>query len=207
VIQDLLLRWIVTALSAFTAAQCVYGLAVNGRSSAAIVGHSLHVAMAVAMAAMAWPSGAGLPTTGPLVFFLMATAWFVAMARTNSRHRWANAYHAATMLAMAWMYAAMGGGPPSASSSVASADGHHGSSSMPGMDMSAADTTGMPGTSPLTAGLNWLFTIGFTIAGAWWLSRLFVRRRSEPAPPRARIGLAAQGTMATGMAITFATML
>ncbi len=108
-IQDLLLRWIVTALFVISAAECGFAIAADRRSLTHVVGHSLHFVMAVAMAVMAWPRGAALPTTGPMVFFLAATVWFVVVALAESGHRVSNAYHASMMLAMAWMYAVMSG--------------------------------------------------------------------------------------------------
>ena len=126
-IQDLLLRWIVTTLFVISATECVYGIAAGRRSWTGLVGNSLHALMAIAMAVMAWPRGADLPATGPLLFFLLAAAWFIALTLGRPGHRRANAYHAGMMLAMAWMYAVMNGGLLPASSDVASAGAHHGS--------------------------------------------------------------------------------
>jgi hypothetical protein len=209
VIQDLFLRWIVTTFFAISATECVCCIAAKRRSWTSFVGNSLHTLMAIAMAVMAWPRGADLPPTGPLVFFLLATVWFIAVTLGLPGHRRANAYHAVMMLAMAWMYAVMSGGLLPASSDVASAGaGGHGSSSMPGMNMptmdAAPDATGAP---PFVTGLNWLFTIGFAVAGAWWLSWLVARRRTKPFPSgRVQVGIAAQMMMAAGMAIMFAVM-
>lgn len=208
-IQDLLLRWIVTTLFVISATECVYGIAAGRRSWTGLVGNSLHALMAIAMAVMAWPRGADLPATGPLLFFLLAAAWFIALTLGRPGHRRANAYHAGMMLAMAWMYAVMNGGLLPASSDVASAGAHHGSVSMPGMNMPA--TVAAPvatGTPPVLTGLNWFFTIAFAVAGAWWLLWLFVRRGTEPFPSsRVQFGIAAQVMMAAGMAIMFAVML
>jgi hypothetical protein len=144
-----------------------------------------------------------------LLFFLLATVWFTAFTLGPTGHRRANVYHCVMMLAMAWMYAVMSGGLLPASSDVTSAGaGGHGSSSMPGMNMptmdAAPDATGAP---PFVTGLNWLFTIGFAVAGAWWLSWLVARRRTKPFPSgRVQLGIAAQMMMAAGMAIMFAVM-
>jgi hypothetical protein len=165
--------------------------------------------MVIAMAVMAWPRGADLPATGPLLFFLLAAAWFIALTLGRPGHRRANAYHAGMMLAMAWMYAVMNGGLLRASSDVASAGAHHGSVSMPGMNMPV--TVAAPvatGTPPVLTGLNWFFTIAFAVAGACWLLWLFVRRGTEPFPSsRVQFGIAAQVMMAAGMTIMFAVML
>jgi len=49
-------------------------------------GSLLHLIMSVAMVVMAWPWGATLPTIGPLVFFLLATVWFVVLGFTDVGH-------------------------------------------------------------------------------------------------------------------------
>jgi hypothetical protein len=184
VIQDLFLRWIVTTLFVISAAECVHGIFSGRLSWTVVVGKSLHALMAIAMAVMAWPSGADLPTTGPLLFFLSATVWFVVITLGHPKHRHANLYHAMMMLAMAWMYTTMSGMPA----------------------MTAAH--GAIGTPSFITGLNWLFTIGFAVAGGWWLWWLFVRRRSKPVPSGgAQVGIAAQAVMAAGTAIMFAVML
>jgi hypothetical protein len=209
VIQDLLLRWIVTTLFVISATECVYGIAAGRRSWTGFVGNSLDALMAIAMAVMAWPRGADLPATGPLLFFLLAAVWFIALTLCRPGHRRANVYHAVMMAAMAWMYAVMSGGLLPAWSDAASAGAHHGSVSMPGMNMPV--TVAAPvatGTPPVLTGLNWFFTIAFAVAGAWWLLWLFVRRGTEPFPSsRVQFGIAAQVMMAAGMAIMFAVML
>lgn len=214
-IHDLFLRWIVTALFVLSAAECLYAIATGRRVWTHIVGHSLHFVMAVAMAVMAWPRGAALPTTGPMIFFLLATVWFVIVTLVQTGHRGINAYHAAMMLAMAWMYAVMGGSlipqPSEGTGGGGAPIGHHGSSaaSMPGMDMPAASgATEIIGDPPFIAGLNWLCTVGFILAAGWWLYRYFVERKAEPTQPSHRfLGTAAQAMMAAGMAIMFAVML
>jgi hypothetical protein len=211
-IHDLFLRWIVTTLFVISAVECVYGIAANRLSRTGVIGNSLHTLMAIAMAVMAWPRGADLPATGPLLFFLLATVWFISVALGRPAHRRANLYHAMMMLAMAWMYAAMSGGlllPAPIDVATAGAGGHHSPSSMPGMTMSAVDAVhDATGTPPFITGLNWLFTIGFAIAGAWWLWWLFVRRRTKPFPSGCvQAGIAARAIMAAGMAIMFAVML
>jgi hypothetical protein len=209
VIQDLFLRWTVTSLFVISATDCLYAIAASRHSWTGFVGNSLHALMAIAMAVMAWPHGAGLPATGPSSFFLLATVWFIALTLGRPGHRRANVYHAVMMLAMAWMYAVMSGGLLPASSDVASAGGHHGSSSVPAMNMPVTDAApDATGTPPVITGLNWFFTIGFAVAGVCWLSWLFVRRGTEPFPSsRVQFGIAAQAMMAAGMAIMFAVML
>lgn len=212
-IQDLVLRWIVTALFVLSAAESLYAIATGRRVWTHIIGHLLHFVMAVAMVVMAWPWGAGLPTAGPMMFFLLATLWFAIVTLTQSGHRGINAYHAAMMLAMAWMYAVMSGGllpTPAGGAGGGAPAGHHGSSSsnMPGMDMPdmpAADQSAAP---PFITGLNGLCVIGFTIAAGWWLYRCFVARKAEPTQPSHRfLGTVSQAMMAAGMAVMFGVML
>jgi hypothetical protein len=209
-IQDLWPRWIVTALFVIGAAECGFAIAADRRSWTHVVGHSLHFVMAVAMAVMAWPRGAALPTTGPMVFFLAATVWFVVVALAESGHRASNAYHASMMLAMAWMYAVMSGGllPTPTEGTGGSTDHMASTASMPGMDMPAtaisADTVQNP---PFISGLNWLCTAGFAIAAVWWVYLYVARRRAEPASANRFFGIACQAMMAAGMAIMFGVML
>jgi Domain of unknown function (DUF5134) len=213
-IHDLLLRWIVTALFVLSAAEYIYAITTGRRVCTHVVTQLLHFVMAVAMAVMAWPRGATLPTTGPIAFFLLATVWFVIVMFVQAAHRGINAYHASMMLAMAWMYAVMSGGllpTPADGAGGGASVGHHGSSSasMPGMnmpDMSAPTQTGEP---LFIIGLNWLCTIGFAVATVWWLYRYyFVARKASPTQPSHRfLGTIAQAMMAAGMAIMFGVML
>jgi hypothetical protein len=211
VIEGLALRWLVTALFTLSAAECLFALATGRRTGKSVAGHLLHFVMAVAMAVMAWPGGAELPTTGPAVFFLLATGWFVVVALTDagSGHRVVNGYHALMMLAMSWMYAVMNGHLLPGQDSVQRhhiADGPQ--MSMPGMEMAgthvSSHSAGHPGW---IAAINWLWTVGFAVAAVWWLYRYFVERRARPAERRRLLGIACQAMMAAGMAIMFGVML
>ncbi|WIX79260.1 DUF5134 domain-containing protein [Amycolatopsis carbonis] len=212
-IQDLVVRWVVTALFALCATERVHGIAVGRLPWRGVVVHSLHALMALAMALMAWPRGADLPTTGPLVLFLLAAVWFTAVAARTAEHRRSSSYHALMMLAMAWMYALMTDGLLPAPVSVTGAGSDHGSSMpamhMPGMPMSVVSVVEAPaGTPPLVTMLNWVLTIGSAVAGAWWLSELLARRRTKPpASGRAQLTIATQALMAAGMATMFAAMM
>jgi hypothetical protein len=212
-IQDLTLRWVVTALFAFSAAECGWRIISGRRSGSSVVGHSLHAIMAVAMAVMAWPRGAALPTTAPMVFFALAALWFTVVAAREAAHRGANIYHALMMLAMSWMYAAMGGLPLRRAAQPAE---------MAGMDMGAAGAGhgGHAGHSghggggghsdlPAWAGtLNWICAIGFAAAFVYWLYRFVAARVGGPAQSVGHhVGILCQAAMAAGMAIMFAVML
>ncbi len=146
---------------------------------------------------MAWPWGAALPTIEPMVFFLLATGWFAVRTVATVEHRGVNAYHAAMMAAMAWMYAVMSGTlvpqPVDGVSTGAGHGGHHGGHSMPGMG--ASDIS----APPFIDGLNWLCTAGFAVATVWWLYLYFTTSRF--------FGTACQAMMSAGMSIMFAVML
>ncbi|MGD9618662.1 MAG: DUF5134 domain-containing protein [Mycolicibacterium sp.] len=206
-IQDLFLRWIVTALFVLSAAECVYVMAAGRRSWTLVIGRLLHVVMAIAMTVMAWPSGAELPATGPMIFFLLATAWFAVGALAQQGHRAMNAYHAAMMLAMAWMYAVMGGHllpEPTHGGGLGGHGGHAGHHASAAGGDAAAITALEP---PLVVGLNWLFAVGFAIAALCWLFRISQRRRADSTVPAHRfVGMLCQAMMAAGMAIMFAVM-
>jgi hypothetical protein len=201
-IDDLFLRWVVIALFVLSAAECAYAITTGRRQWTHTIGHLLHFVMAVAMAVMAWPRGAALPTTGPMMFFLLATIWFVVIALIQSGHRTINAYHASMMLAMVWMYAVMSGDlVPAPSEGAGHGGGHagHHASSMPG-----ASGMSDPADPPFITGLNWVCAAGFALATVWWLYRCFVER--EESSHRV-LGITAQAMMAAGMAITFGVML
>lgn len=213
-IDDLALRWIVTIL--FAASIAGYGciLAAQQDRWVCTVNHLLHLAMSVAMIVMAWPAGMGVPTVGPMVFFLLAGLWFVlAPGRVFSgiADRLINSYHAVKMTAMAWMYAVMSGSLPGQNCHP-SRHAMHGSPGMPmaGMDMSGPET-------PWTAtGPGWITTVnaiaaaGFAVAALYWLSRSFAARTTDPAHHTAHLtylGTLCQSFMAAGAAIMFAVML
>ncbi len=211
-IHDLWLRWVVTGLSVLTAAEWINVIVTRRRSWILVVSYGLHLVMAIAMAVMVWPWGAQLPTTGPAIFFLLASVWFVTLAiiwaRTNS-HRALRAYHGLMMLAMAWMYAVMNGHIlPGQSGS-----GQHTetpSTSMPGMDMGPTDMNmtesgGSPGW--ITAG-NWFWFAGFAVA-AVVCAYIAVAKRRKSAKIRwpGLLYRTSQAMMATAMAITFSCML
>ena len=217
-IHDPTLRWIVTALFVFSAGVCIAAIFRNRHSAANLISHSLHALMAIAMAVMAWPRGAELPTRAPMVFFLAAAIWFAVVTARTSGHRIANSYHTLMMLAMAWMYAAMGGLPlrshkEPAATEMAGMD----MAGMPGMDGSAGhgghgghsaaiQSTAEP--ADWIGVLNWLFTIGFAAAAVFWLYRFVTDRvQGSRDESHSSAGILCQLAMAAGMAIMFGVML
>ena len=212
-IQDMTLRWVVTLLFVFSAAVCVQAIVANRHSVSNLISHSLHAIMAVAMAVMAWPRGAELPTRAPMIFFAAAAVWFAVITVRTGGHRVANVYHALMMLAMAWMYAAMGGLPlhSEAEPMAATMPGMDGSAGHAGHGGHAGHSAGMHGgAEPLTwvHGLNLLCTIGFAVATAFWLYRLVTARLQPSADGSDQtIGILCQLAMAAGMGIMFSVML
>src|SRR5258705_9589734 len=111
-INDLLLRWVVTALSALSGVESALAIVTDRRAWTLVVRDGLRLVMAIAMAVMAWPVGTRLAETGPAVFFLLAAVWFATAAVVTGRtiaQRSVWGYHAVTMVAMAWMLAVMNG--------------------------------------------------------------------------------------------------
>lgn len=210
-IQDLALRWIVTLSFLFSAGVCVRAIAVNRHSGANTVSHSLHAIMAVAMAVMAWPRGAELPTRAPMIFFLAAALWFAVITARSADHRPANVYHTFMMLAMAWMYAAMGGlpvrrnGQPEPDAMAGMASGHASHAGHAGHTAAGSVTTA--GVSVYEV-LNWLCTIAFCVAAVFWLYR-FITDRLQPSDRSLHhsVGILCQLAMAAGMAVMFGVML
>lgn len=220
-ISDLALRWLVTLLFLFSAGVCISAIATNRHSRENLISHSLHAIMALAMAVMAWPRGAELPTRAPMIFFLIAAVWFAVLILRTAGHRPANTYHSLMMLAMSWMYAAMGGLPLRREETNASADmAGMDMAGMPGMDGSSghAGHAGHGGASAAMSSaaepagwvgsLNWLCAIGFAAAAVYWFFR-FITARVQPGADDApsSVGILCQLAMAAGMAIMFGVML
>ncbi|MDP7737688.1 DUF5134 domain-containing protein [Mycobacterium paragordonae] len=208
-IDDLPLRWVVTGLFLFSAVG--FALVADRRSWTSVISHGLHVTMAVAMAAMAWPEALGLPPTPAEAFFLAAALWFLFAAVLAARvigARLALGYHALKMVAMAWMYAAMGGHltpehPPMASMpSMPDMPDMPAMASMPEMEAAPAHTSHGWVTT-----VNWIWAAVFVLAAFAW-SYLFItlRRRRGTRVWRARLANVVQATTAGGMAIMFCIM-
>lgn len=212
-IQDLTLRWFVTALFVFSAGVCIAAIVRNRHRPEALVSHGLHAIMALAMAVMGWPRGAELPSRAPMVFFAAAAVWFAVVAVRGAGHRVANGYHTLMMLAMAWMYAAMGGLPlprkSPAATEMAGMDmaGHGGHAGHGAHGGHAAATAPGGGPADWVGALNWVCTLGFAAATVYWLYR-FVTARVQPAQGGpSSVGILCQLAMAAGMAIMFGVML
>lgn len=214
VIDDLALRWTVTILFAASIAGYLYILGAQDDRWICTIEHLVHLAMSAAMIVMAWPVAMNLPKTEPMVFFLLAAAWFmVVTARISSSitGRLTNGYYGLTMAAAAWMYAIMGGGllsRTSHSADCALADSPD--MQMPGMDTSAPQMSTSATEPEWITTLNWIATAGFAIAALSWLYRYVAHHTTTAVPATgylSHLGALCQALMADGMAIMFSAML
>jgi hypothetical protein len=218
-INDPIVRWIVTLLFVFSAGVCISAIVRNRRSTPTVITNSLHAVMAIAMAVMAWPRGADIAPRGPMLFFLAAAGWFAVVPAKADGHQVRNTYHAVMMIAMAWMYAAMGGLHLRSNADPAS-------TAMPEMDMAGMSTamdggashaghTGhmvaaYSGAGPVTwlGSLNWLCAIGFAGAAVFWLYRFIATRmQASGDESHSSFGTLCQFAMAAGTAVMFGVML
>lgn len=197
-IADPLLRWVATLLFALSGIEYTFALCTQRRPWHWAVSNALHVAMAIAMVAMAWPWGVRLPTTGPALFFVLGSGWFATMA-VVSAHTFAQravcVYHFLMMLAMAWMYAVMNGHMLPGGSGIRHPMGS-------GMPMTGGGSPGWINT------VNWLWFTGCAAAAAFW-AYTSARDRSRGwsgwwhnAPAHA-----GRAAMAAGMAMMFVALL
>jgi hypothetical protein len=212
-VDDLATRLVITAVFCVSIAECLYVLVAQHGSRRSTLNNLLHVTMSVAMIVMAWSAGTQLPTTAPMVFFLLAAIWFVAVAVTGAsciRQRLTSGYHAVMMTAMAWMFAAIHSGPLASSDHSHHHDVHASDMHTPsGIDASSMELSSKVNETAWITTINWIATLGFAIAAMYWLSRFFVERRTSPVSHDAllaRTGLLGQASMAAGTAIMFGAM-
>jgi hypothetical protein len=206
---------VITAAFSVSIAECLYVLVAQHGPWRRTLDNLLHIVMSVAMIVMAWSAGTPLLTTASIVFFLLAAIWLVAAAVTgesSARQRATNGYHAVMMTAMVWMIAVIHGG----ASAGHSGPSHHHDVQASDMHMSSAiDASSMelsPKTNELawTTGINWIATLGFALAGLYWLRGYLIARRTTPTSRKAllvRRELLCQASMAAGAAIMFGATL
>jgi hypothetical protein len=187
-----------------------------------VLSEGLHALMGVAMIAMLWSWGSGVPIMAYVLIFTAASLWFVAEAvfpaRSPTTDRTGPAlcagpagsawYHALMMSSMVWMAvllsavsaAATGGGAPD------------GMSAMPGMDMGMA--MAQPSASvpvspmPLWSRVPCLaLAIVFCAAALLLVGRglrpVFSRHRTSATPPAVQL---IGGLMAAAMTASFVEM-
>jgi len=201
-IHDIVLRWVVTGLSALSAAAWGFAILNRHRGWTEVVRFGLHFVMAIAMAVMVWPWGAQLPATGPAVFFSLATVWFVISALVPAETvplRTAYGYHALMMLAMAWMYTFIHGLLLPGHSSM-----HHHAD----MDMAGKEAQASAEPPGWVTAINWCWFIGFVVAAIFWTSGLGIKRADGSTHGWWRsLDVPAQTTMAAAMSIMFGATL
>lgn len=146
----------------------------------------LHLIAGLVMLAMLWTWYFSIPSVVWIVFFTGAAAWYAYRllfhgpgpeATTHHTSRRAVAYHAAMMLAMAWMVVAMTPNAPLVD--VEAASGAHTDheppmGGMPGMD--AGSTThhsmdSMTGGQAWALPITWVLGIGLALAAGWFCLR------------------------------------
>ncbi len=178
-----MLRWIVTALFGVSIATYVYLLVAQRDRSTSTVNHVIHLAMAAAMILMAWRIGMGVPAIGPMIFFVLAGAWFVRGAGQTSSAvnvRLTNSYYAVMTAAMVWMYAVMSG-------AVGGQTTHLPSDSlamnMPGMEMPGHEMSRAPAGPGWITTVDWIAALGFAVVALYWSCRYVARRQSTRLEP------------------------
>jgi hypothetical protein len=201
-IHDIVLRWIITGLSALSAAAWGFAIVSRHRMWTEVVRCGLHFVMAIAMAVMVWPWGAQLPATGPAVFFSLAAVWFVTLALVPVETvplRTVYGYHALMMLAMAWMYTFIHGLLLPGNSSM-----HHDTD----MDMAGKVVQTSAESPGWITVINWFWFVGFVVAAPFWTSGFGVKRPDGSTDGWWRsLNMPAQATMAAAMPIMFGATL
>ena len=206
------LRWAVTVLFAVSVAMYAYLVVAQHGRWTCRVGHLIHLVMSVAMVAMVWRVGLGLPAIGPVLFFLLAGAWFAGVAVWASSapgQRLKTCYYAAMMAAMAWVYALMSGGVPGSLSHVHSRPGPA-VMDMPGMKPPAHDMSSATTGFSWIAAANWIGVFGFAAVALYWSYRFVGERRMPPVPTTARLVRwepLYQGSAAAGTALMFVALI
>jgi hypothetical protein len=200
VITELTLRWIVTIAFAVTGVFCVFRC-LQGGPAHSRVSDVLHVLMCAGMIVMAWPAGMDFARVPQLVLFTAAAVWFVGMLvfGVGGHGRWSLAHHALMMAAMAWMLLVMPAAMAGMTMDGMAAGGEHAGHDMGGATMSM----NAPGHVVIVAVV---FAVVFLVAGIAWLARAFDTGRGDATMRMPTAGLAADGVMSLGMAITAALL-
>ncbi|OPX13081.1 DUF5134 domain-containing protein [Mycobacterium sp. AT1] len=184
------LRWALTGV--FVACAGLYlarVLAAGGRL--AQVAWSLHVLMAVAMLAMAWPWGVYV---SPLAYVLLFTAGalyfaYLALFAADIGH---TVYHGVMMASMVVMALVM------SSTSLPAAPAVGAMRAMPGMDMAGGSGPGAPPSTPIWVIVTCGVAVAFFLGAA--LRSFFVVIRGPQRP-------LADLLMAAGMGVSFAALI
>ncbi|MFI0469143.1 DUF5134 domain-containing protein [Saccharopolyspora sp. 5N102] len=75
-----MLAWLLTVLYAATSVWCGIRVARPSSTLPDRISFACHLAMSWAMIAMLWPWGTRIPEIPQIVFFALATAWFLLLA-------------------------------------------------------------------------------------------------------------------------------
>jgi Domain of unknown function (DUF5134) len=138
VITGLVVPWVLTVVFAVSAV--LYGAQVRTAPAwQSRVAWSLHVLMALAMIAMAWPWGMGVPTIVYGVVFTACALYFAYLGvfHAGVGHAF---YHSAMMASMVLMAVAMSS-PIMSSSTTPDTSGTGSMGAMPGMNMAGTGST------------------------------------------------------------------
>ena len=181
-INDLLLRWIVTALFAVGAIDSIRTLAARRSELRLSITHCHMLLMSLAMIVMAWPQGNQLPLLPLLLLFALGTVTAVVFAVRRTNDRLLHVYTAVMMASMVWMYAVMS--RHTATSTAPATPAHHGSPS--GTD-ALSDMAQLHGASsnPMWMGsVTLLLVLGFLALTIYCAARsVQLPRTAAPAPP------------------------
>jgi len=212
-ISDPQLRWVLTIGLAMAIGMCAVAPLRHRGNLYSLVSHVIHIAMALAMIDMVWPSAMYLPLTTGWIVFAIFGVWYLMITATRRYPAVIGGYHVVMMAAMAWMYIVMDDSIVHRSSGGNHSGGNgsmSGMSSMPGMDMSGGGGHSMSMTAGLPTwaqGIDVACSIVFAAGGVWWLLRYFdVRRRpvDDGVLGTDSAGALCQVLMAAAMAAMFA---
>lgn len=195
-ISDMALRWILTVAFAAAGAFCLYRCVRQG-PAAHRVSDVLHVAMCAGMIAMAWPAGMNLARVPQILLFSAAAVWFVGLLVFDVRGhhgRLSLGYHAVMLAAMAWMVLVMPAAMSGMSMVAMPAGGEHA-----GMSMGGGTMTMNAPTHVVVVAI--VLTVGFAVAGLFWLTRAIDTARVAAGPRLPVMGLVAEAVMGLGMAV------
>ncbi|WGD36958.1 DUF5134 domain-containing protein [Lysinibacter sp. HNR] len=112
------LQWAFTLVFLTIALYFTYRAVIDRTRPVQAVGHALHTVMSVVMVAMAWPWWISTPLISQLVFFVLATIWFLMLLVLQVFTRvtagaalgggpWHQLLHTLMMFAMVWMIVVM----------------------------------------------------------------------------------------------------
>lgn len=117
-ITDPVAQWLFTILFVAIAVYLTPQLRIVRRRPLEAIGVAFHIVMSLDMFAMAWPWWSSIPALPELLFFVVASLWYVAIfagqllrripaASVGGHGPWLQINHLIMMLAMVWMVVAM----------------------------------------------------------------------------------------------------